>query len=642
MNSSVPNLPPRLSRSMAIPPFRVKAVYEYSSPHNDDLSFSNGQIITVTDEEDSDWYYGEYLDPENTKHKGLFPRNFVERYEPATPPRPSRSIRSKRDTEFTSSKQELVTSELIEDRVLPEESLRSYESTTDTLGDIKSAKAVRVGLDNVGVELEEGRTRIANSKPSLPTSKSTPGNIAKPEPLQMAENPNTGSFRDRIAAFNKPTAPPVAPVKPTELGRSGNFGFVKRAFNAPPPSKNTYVSTKREPLPQRLDRREEDLDVAAQSGNDIEAMNQVATQVATPYTEDNVDEPKPTRLKDRIALLQKQQIEQAPRHTESSQKREKPKRPPKKRMESFQGGGAATNPLDGDEENAIDVGAIDGADTAEQHFNHVSPSGSLVRDTSLTRSSRIKEVISIQKPAVDARETLSDANDADQSGAGDTEGEEASTGKDDSDDKSRSQAVSLSRRDLKAPTQEVDVGDADDLTDENEDEGEDVDTEIKRRMEIRERMAKMSGGMGMAGMFGVPGIPAASMLGRQKSNTSSDKRASGSPDAENLVLESFRTPPIPIIPMPGMQRVQSPEPENSHLEIEKQTINPQGIDLGHDLGYKLDVEEPLLGKVLPLKTSEDIKAPPSVDQGLFSVRPQKEHQQMTDISRPTSAKNTSA
>ena len=75
--------------------FRVRAVYDYDSPHDDDLSFANGQIITVTEEEDADWYVGEYTDDSGTKHDGLFPRNFVEKYEPAPPPRPNRAPRPK-------------------------------------------------------------------------------------------------------------------------------------------------------------------------------------------------------------------------------------------------------------------------------------------------------------------------------------------------------------------------------------------------------------------------------------------------------------------------------------------------------------------------------------------------------------------
>src|SRR5689334_15985567 len=76
-------------------PFKVKALYEYSSPHEDDLNFGVGQIITVTDEEDDDWYGGEYLDDHGVKQEGIFPRNFVEKFEPTAPPRPTRTRHKK-------------------------------------------------------------------------------------------------------------------------------------------------------------------------------------------------------------------------------------------------------------------------------------------------------------------------------------------------------------------------------------------------------------------------------------------------------------------------------------------------------------------------------------------------------------------
>ncbi|KAH0005724.1 hypothetical protein KCU78_g12705, partial [Aureobasidium melanogenum] len=75
---------------MSAPPFKVKAVYEYASPHEDDLPFPEGQIITVVALEDADWYEGQYTDASGNKHSGLFPKNFVERYEPEIPSRPAR------------------------------------------------------------------------------------------------------------------------------------------------------------------------------------------------------------------------------------------------------------------------------------------------------------------------------------------------------------------------------------------------------------------------------------------------------------------------------------------------------------------------------------------------------------------------
>uniref|UniRef100_A0A8H7N530 SH3 domain-containing protein n=1 Tax=Bionectria ochroleuca TaxID=29856 RepID=A0A8H7N530_BIOOC len=78
--------------------FRVKALYDYTSPHEDDLNFDIGQVITVTEEDDDDWYGGEYLDANGVKKEGIFPRNFVEKIEPQAPPRPTRN-RHKKDAE---------------------------------------------------------------------------------------------------------------------------------------------------------------------------------------------------------------------------------------------------------------------------------------------------------------------------------------------------------------------------------------------------------------------------------------------------------------------------------------------------------------------------------------------------------------
>lgn len=61
----------------AFQPFQVRAIWDHISRHKDDLSFSNGQIITVTKEEDGNWYAGEYTDSKGVKRQGIFPRNRV-------------------------------------------------------------------------------------------------------------------------------------------------------------------------------------------------------------------------------------------------------------------------------------------------------------------------------------------------------------------------------------------------------------------------------------------------------------------------------------------------------------------------------------------------------------------------------------
>lgn len=56
-------------------PFKVKALFEYKSDYDDDLSFPAGLIITVTEIEDDEWYSGSY-----GGKAGMFPKNFVEKH----------------------------------------------------------------------------------------------------------------------------------------------------------------------------------------------------------------------------------------------------------------------------------------------------------------------------------------------------------------------------------------------------------------------------------------------------------------------------------------------------------------------------------------------------------------------------------
>lgn len=553
------------------PPYQVKALYEYSSPHDDDLSFPDGQIITVTDEEDADWSYGEYLDVAGVKQEGLFPRNFVKKHEPETPPRPSRSNRQKKDIEpipaalhgapihepeiSQAPAQEIAPEILVSDAPTLHEEFHTHQPDHD-----QSAKL-----------------------PTTPSSQMQPSTTAKTVP-QSAAKPTSGSFRDRINAFNKPAAAPVAP-KPGPAVSSGGTGFVKKSFVAPPPSKNAYVPPPKEVPPQRIYRREEDPEVPTQVTGGESAER--------PFNSDTIalaegeDQPKPTSLKDRIALLQKQQMEQAARHAEAAQKKDKPKRPPKKRMES-QERTAQTEDDGPNFEKVTSVGTA-GSGTAEMPVEDTpaEPSSSL-------RQQKLRESGPAQSPTMASLKGFqSDTNDADQSGAGDTEdGEDLSTSRDDSDEKSRVTAPADLNRAPQAPSREPDVGDeedeADDVEGDEENEEEDVDPEVKRRMEIRERMAKMSGGMGMAGMFGPPGgMPG---MAPKKQTSVSDERKATAPTTREV--QTTRAPPVPIMPMPGMQKVTSPEQSISPVEVSKEEPeDPTSIVQGREPEDMPDVED---------------------------------------------------
>ena len=531
--------------STGSPPFRVKALYDYPGSHEDDLSFSANQTITVTEEEDADWYNGHYEDSAGTKKEGIFPKNFVKFFEPETPPRPVKSARPQKDADVPPPKPTEVAVEEVarEPPKLPEEQQEVNQMQQ------------RVPPGNTGIELsqEEHQPPAESSQPvveaSLPKTATKPQpparapSIAKAEPPAAVEKPTTGSFRDRINAFNKPTAPPVAPIKPGALS-SGGSGFIKKPFVAPPPSKNAYIPPPREPPPQRVYRREEDPEVTESVSNDLENDAQgVPVAKAEPSItsgEEEVDQPKPTSLKDRIALLQKQQAEQAARHSETAKKKEKPKRPAQQRTQSQDPSMEQTEGLDDPDMERDDSGD---------------------RNLGVPQRSNTGAAASPVIPI--SRSGQYEINDTGHSDGGyEEQGDEAETVNTASSPTGRP-PPSLPQR---PQTEEPDTIGNQEAAEESEDSSaeneEDVDPEVKRRMEIRERMAKMSGGMGMAGMFGPPG----GLPPKKQSSMSSEKRAKDVPSKEKDLPSGSRAPPIPMMPMPGM--AQSPRPRQSEHILE--------------------------------------------------------------------------
>ena len=608
---------------MAVPPFRVKAVYDYSSGHDDDLKFPNRQIITVTDVEDADWYFGEYLDTAGNKQEGLFPKNFVESYEPETPPRPSRVPRAKREAELEPEAEParlIKESQYLEEpgnRQPPQQQATSTQPALSRARDVQPTRAVGPTADGSGAEPPSQAPESTDIAPPArsatdPTAIKSP----KPAPPPVTEKPASGSFRDRIAAFNKSTAPPVAPMKPGALSSTSGSGFVKKAFVAPPPSKNAYVPQPRDLPPQKVYRREEDPEIVADTSSRAEPDARPVPPPPVRTGGDDEDQPKPTSLKERIALLQQQQMEQAARHADAGHKKEKPKRPAKKRTESNDGGDEADIGAEEADLERMDSVETTGRRSVETSHDDVQP-----RARSSTRPKKSTEAASMTSPGMPSREMFSDANDADQSGAGDTEeGEELSTGRDDSDEKPRIKAPLPPQHAPQAPAREIDVGDAEDKGEEDEEdeeeEEEEIDPEVKRRMEIRERMAKMSGGMGMPGMFG-PSTGMQSMATRKQKPVTSNERKSFE-DQESKAPEPSvsRAPPVPIMPLPGMTGVRSPEPENERLEVSKEEEpEVRSITQGRVPEEMPDVED-LTEEPLPMSRKlEERGAPPHVPQG---------------------------
>lgn len=549
---------------MSSQPFKVKAVFEYTSPHDEDLNFPNGQIITVTEDDEEDWYTGEYVDASGQTKEGIFPRNFVEKYEPTAPPRPTRAPRPKKEPEAAAA---TPTPEPPAPKEPDDEPVAEEEPEHDLETPVPQASPPAPKPAPVAAQLPIEAIPAASQPPPKPVQ-----SASKPAPPPVTEKPSGGSFRDRIAAFNKAAAPPVAPFKP---GGLGGQSFIKKPFVAPPPSKNSYVPPPREPVPQKLYRRDEDPEIAAKEAENQENAEKAGLVPASNEGEAE-DQPKPTSLKERIALLQKQQAEQAARHADAAGKKEKPKRPAKKRTESH-------NTTEGREEE-------EGADLerAESHDTIGKKSLESTREEPPSHRGLPPRRKSSKGPPGIPREYFGDGNDADMSGAGDEteEPEEASTGRDDSDDKPRARAPAIPVRAPAAPLHEPDVGEEEGAAEEEEPEVEDeeeeeeddddIDPEVRRKEELRARMAKMSGGMGMHGMFG-GGMPMPTALPPKKKKSSgvSERKASEEYAAEEASSPAGRAPPVPGIPLPGMSRmVRSPEEANKQLEVQQEDDEP--------------------------------------------------------------------
>ena len=81
-------------------------------------------------------------------------------------------------------------------------------------------------------------------------------------------------------------------------------------------------------------------------------------------------------------------------------------------------------------------------------------------------------------------------------------------------------------------------------------------------------MAKMSGGMGMAGMFGPPGVTPPMASKKQKSSSGGTKEK-----AVHQSMDSTSSGPprnAPGMALPGRQRVRSPDQEPNPIEVSEE------------------------------------------------------------------------
>lgn len=528
------------------PPFKVRAIFDYESTHDDDLNFVAGETITVTSVEDAEWYYGEYTDKlTGAKRQGIFPMNFVERLVVEVPARPSRTRKAPEPEPVTEAPAVGAPSPVPAPVSQPIAGPTPKAAAAPTY---KQDEPPTPKLQPVVASSPPAPKSVKQSSPEPAKQKSPP-----PPPAEKSAGV-ASSFRDRIAAFNK-QADAQAPVKPAApWGAPGpKASFVKKPFVAPPPSKNAYIPPIVSHVPKP--RRDED------------APRDVAEPTSPAPAAEEAPAVKISSLKDRIAALQHMQLDPAGKP--------KPKPPkPKPRTES-EGSATGPNPVAEQVQAAPTLPEEEG-----DGLGNIGKEAVAARNVELEEAIQIKDIIIPEQSAISARAKKSVEMRRTAAGVGDEGAESAgdadvssSGGHDIEVPRPKATAGKAARR----GQEKDDDGDDEGVNDgppespdeeeaEKEEEVEKIDPEVARRIAIRERMMKMSGGMGMHGMVfgGPPGV------GGMPKKKAPEGRTSG--ESERREEEQRPVPAmVPIFPMggfglPSMKPLTAKQPESEVKE----------------------------------------------------------------------------
>lgn len=480
---------------MSAVPFTVKAIFDYASDHEDDLVFSIGQIITVTEEEDEDWYAGTYTDDHGQIKEGIFPRNFVERYEPPRPAaRPQKT--KKRDSISASRPVDPIPSghsnEAISQKAGKPENVVSGQPSEEEgeTNEPSSSFVIPVANPKTSHPIETYQGNVTSAE-AEPKPQETPVEPTTKKPPPPPAKSSSSAFKDRIAAFNKPDSTP-----PAFKSNPNRHSYVP---SVPPSHQAPFEGT------QGRGQEEHRVSHSQSSDDPVPSGSPIANKEGKDREDEEEHQPI-TTLKERIALLQKQQLAQ---QGHGHPKKEKPKKPAEKPR------GASV-----DEQAPVESTFDSSGNNRPQNISYEH------RESTESRSGADRE---------DAETTTTTA----QKGRSSEEHEPSRP----------STAGENENRD-----QEVDETGDQRETEESgeEDEEEEVDPEIQKRIAIRERVARMSGGVGMHAMFGGPpglgGIPGGGHAKKTKSisSESSHRRS----------IEHAEPPPVqaPPVPLPGLER----------------------------------------------------------------------------------------
>ncbi|BFZ62858.1 assembly of actin patch protein [Saitoella coloradoensis] len=512
------------------PPFSVRALYAYTSDHDDDLTFDAGEVIMVTSIEDEEWYFGKVGGRE-----GMFPMNFVGEVEEEAQEEVEEEEVAEPVREEVHEPEPEVEDEEEEEEVIAAPIKPAEPKPADI-----AAREELIRATSPPPSVSEPAPVAAATKPAPPpaittnlpsTPKSNPPSASSDKPSPSAGGGS--SFRDRIAAFNKSADAPMAP-KPMQKPSS----FVKKPFVPPPPSAAAYTSSPAVPKPEQAKKHEVvhpppppppvmEREAAPDASSSLSRTSSMESK--------EEDAPKVGSLRDRIAALQQSRLNPMGGPP-----------PPKPKP------AAKPTPRQSGDSERRGSGSMEEMPRRMSSESRKSTVGTPGKERPSFTGEREESGISEEPEEVDEEVVVPGT-------AAPVERVESHT----------------SHPDVEAPAHDApkveEESEEEDNVPENQQAEEEVDPEVARRIALRERMAKMSGGMGMMGMaLGMPPPPA--VKPKPKHALEHVERHEEDDDDRSMapvpILPGMGPPPTKIVAPPVVQHEAEVEREEEEEEDE--------------------------------------------------------------------------
>ncbi|VUG18784.1 DEBR0S4_02278g1_1 [Brettanomyces bruxellensis] len=558
-------------------PYTVIAQYPYTPEAEnavDDLAFGTGQLITVTEVVDDDWLYGSYKDLKTGDIlSGYFPKSFVETKKEEEEKEEKEEEKEEKEEEEKEEKEEEKEEkkEEKEDQVKEEKVNEVNNEAENEFNDSipeqevsKQKEAVKTAAEPQITKKEEKLNDLNEKEPDSDKITSSPiTKAALKEPITKASG-----FKDKINAFNDVSAPPPIPGKVPEES------FVQKRYVAPSSSSvEVLTAAERDIIARRKQALREKQRAEQQKLEVVKSRETEQQQEAEEEKEEAV--PKMT-LKERLKMLEERQKQDEEALAAAMKRREEKKRQREKKKEEEESKKAEI----ADAENVDDVEEL-----SEETKQQEMVGGEGKNEEGDKEEGKEKYDDEIADEGSDKEANAENAMEEHRIDENADENEKEENGDDEEEEEEENE------------------------NEEEEEEEEDDDEELRRRR-LRERMAKLSGGMGMMGMLGLGGASPVEPK-KSKKKTKTNKHA-GEKQKETSTLPEA----VPVFPFAK----GSPFPLKKPLDVEeeKEPLENASVEEGE-------------------RAKEDVEKHPYTEQNLDAAAPPASEHPYTTTSSATSA-----